>query len=217
MKVGTDAVLLGAWADVGQANTILDIGTGSGVIALMMAQRTSSHTKIDAIELLKQDAGQALENSLNSPWAGKISVVNARLQDFFPQTKYDLILCNPPFFSNSLLPPSEKRTTVRHDTALTQDQLIESVVNLLSPAGKFSVIFPPTESENFISKASASNLYLHRLTRFFSRPEKPQVRSLLEFGLAAGAVREDCLLLYESEDQWTEEYRALTHDFYLGQ
>lgn len=173
--------------------------------------------KIDAVELLKQDAEQALENIVNSPWPDKITVVNTRLQDFFPERKYDLILCNPPFFSKSLLPPSETRTKVRHDTDLTQDQLIDSVVNLLSPAGKFCVIFPPAQGEFFVSKARARKLFLHHLTKFFTRSEKPQVRSLLKFGMEGGGVHEDCLVLYESENQWTKEYRVLTQPFYLEQ
>ena len=98
MKVGTDAVLLGAWSDVGQSKTILDIGSGSGIISLMMAQRSNPDTRIDAVELLKDDAHQSVENIVNSPWPDKISVTNSDIQAFTPPIKYNLIVCNPPFF-----------------------------------------------------------------------------------------------------------------------
>ena len=215
MKVGTDAVLLGAWSDVGQSKTILDIGSGSCTISLMMAQRSNPDTRIDAVELLKDDAQQSVENIVNSPWPDKISVTHSDIRTFTPSTKYDLIVCNPPFFSNSLLPPVEVRSRVRHDITLTLDDLISNTICLLSPGGKLCVILPVNEGEFFIEKINAKNLFLNRLTRFYSRTSKPQERSLMEIGFIHDSLIEDSLILYQSKDQWTDEYRMLTSEFYL--
>lgn len=215
MKVGTDAVLLGAWSDVGQSKTILDIGSGSGIISLMMAQRSNPDTRIDAVELLKNDAQQSVENIVNSPWPDKISVTHSDIRTFTPSTKYDLIVCNPPFFSNSLLPPVEVRSRVRHDITLTLDDLISNTIRLLSPGGKLCVILPVNEGEFFIKKINTKNLFLNRLTRFYSRAGKPQERSLMEIGFIHDSLIEDSLILYQSKNQWTDEYRMLTSEFYL--
>lgn len=215
MKVGTDAVLLGAWAVVEQAKTILDIGTGSGVIAIMMAQRSSEETKIDAVEILIEDAQQASNNVSNCPWPEKITVSNNRIQDFYPGKKYDLIVCNPPFFSNSLLPPNEKRSKARHPNTLSLDELIAATIRLLLPNGKLCIILPFAESETFTTKARSNKLLLHRLTRFFTRSGKLQERSLMQFAFTHQSPREESLFLYEANDEWTEGYHQLTKDFYL--
>ena len=217
MKVGTDAVLLGAWVDILLAKNILDIGTGSGIIALMIAQRTGPDVKINAVELLAQDAQQASENISNSPWPGKISVSNTSIQEFYPGRHYDRIICNPPYFSKSLLPPIDTRSKVRHDTALTLDELLAATGRLLSPMGKLSLILPFVESKAFIRKANSKGLFLHHLTKFFTRHGKAQERTLMEFGFTTAPLREDSLILYQSKSHWTKEYRKLTQDFYLDQ
>ena len=180
-----------------------------------MAQRSNPDTRIDAVELLKNDAQQSVENIVNSPWPDKISVTHSDIRTFTPSTKYDLIVCNPPFFSNSLLPPVEVRSRVRHDITLTLDDLISNTIRLLSPGGKLCVILPVNEGEFFIEKINAKNLFLNRLTRFYSRTSKPQERSLMEIGFIHDSLIEDSLILYQSKDQWTDEYRMLTSEFYL--
>ena len=217
MKVGTDAVLLGAWVDILLAKNILDIGAGSGIIALMIAQRTGPNVKINAVELLAQDAQQASENISNSPWLGKISVSNTSIQEFYPGRHYDRIICNPPYFSKSLLPPIDTRIKVRHDTALTLDELLAATGRLLSPMGKLSLILPFVESKAFIQKANSTGLFLHHLTKFFTRHGKAQERALMEFGFTTAPLREDSLILYQSKGHWTKEYQKLTQDFYLDQ
>ena len=215
MKVGTDAVLLGAWLDLHHAKTILDIGTGSGVIALMLAQRTNEEIKIDAVEPLPEDAIQASENVINSPWPNKISVFTTTIQKFNPGLEYDGIVCNPPFFSNSLLSPEMGRSKARHATTLTHDELLNAVGRLLSSGGRLHIILPFAESEDFILKACLRKLFINRLTRLFTRDGKSQERSLMELSLNQSNLCEDTLLLYQANNHWSPEYYALTRDFYL--
>lgn len=215
MKVGTDAVLLGAWVDVEGAKSTLDIGTGSGIIAIMIAQRTPSNAIIDAVELQPEDARQAAENILASTWRSKITVISSSIQDYQPGKPYDLIVCNPPFFSNSLQPPSAERTRARHQKTLSQKDLVDAASRLLAPSGRLGVIMPPVEGETFVRMAEGSGLFLQRITRFYSRAGKPQERSLMEFGFSSMLAKKDALVLYSSGSQWTEDYRRLTGDFYL--
>lgn len=214
MKVGTDAILLGAWCDVGDAARILDIGTGSGVIALMLAQRSSITTRIDAIELQPVDAMQAKENVDSSPWSEKITVITTRAQTHRPHHLYDLIVCNPPYFSRSLLPPRPDRRVVRHTETLPHDQLIESAIGLMTPSAKFSVILPTIQGLAFQKESAQRGLYLRRITRFFSRPGKPQSRSLMTFQHVKNTVLEDSLYLYGPDRMRTEAYIRLTQDYY---
>ena len=216
MKVGTDAVLLGAWANVEGAGTLLDIGTGSGIIALMLAQRTDEKALIDAVELQSTDAAQAAVNVEQSPWPNKIIVHHARIQDYHPHLHYDVIVCNPPYFANSLRPPDTDRAQARHDTELSASDLCGSVTRLLSAGGSFSLILPLNESASFALDAGHNNLFLTRLTRFFTRSGKPQERSLMEFRHLPSHLQEDSLVLYESGRKWTEKYWKLTGDFYLA-
>ncbi len=215
MKVGTDAVLLGAWAEVTDAKTILDVGTGCGVIALMLAQRTNSEVHIDAIEIENEDAAQAGENAWRSPWPNKISVLQKSIQEFEPPHCYDLIVSNPPYFNNSHLPPSRVRAQARHIQNLSYEELILHAVRVLYPTGKLAVILPFQEGNHFKTLATTKGLFLHRQLAFFSRKEKPQERWLFEFGFAPHALQEENLVLYETGDIKSNAYLSLTNDFYL--
>lgn len=214
MKVGTDAILLGAWCKVGDAKRILDIGTGSGLIALMLAQKSSTSTHIDAIELQPVDALQARKNVDSSPWREKVSVITGSAQAHRPSQGYDLIVCNPPYFSRSLVPPRPDRKVVRHTETLPHDQLIDSAVRLMIPSAQFNVILPTIQSLAFQKESSARGLFLRRITRFFTRPGKPQSRSLMTFQLVKNTVQEDSLYLYGPDRIRTESYAKLTQDFY---
>lgn len=215
MKVGTDGVLLGAWVDIAQAKQVLDVGTGSGVIALMLAQRTSAELTVDAIEVDKNSAEQALENVQQSPWANNIIVHHSPLQSFHSSKKYDLIVSNPPYFNNSLLPPEQTRVSARHTDTLAHHELLAYSKKSLAPAGRLAVILPFAEGKAFISMASITGLFCVRQCAFFSRKRKPQERWLLEFAVEPCTIKTEKLLLFADDNNWSEVYKDLTRDFYL--
>jgi tRNA1Val (adenine37-N6)-methyltransferase len=215
MKVGTDSVLLGAWTNTEGAKHILDIGTGSGIIALMLSQRTPSSTQIDAVEIEPDAAAQARKNVLQSPWPDKVNVYQSSIQTFYTEKKYDLIISNPPYFQNSFKPSDENRLITRHTVSLSFNDLIETVKRLLTAAGKFCVILPYQEGLEFIELAKNNNLYCMRQCAFRSRMEKPVERWLLEFSSNFKPKAEGELILYGTGDEWSDGYKSLTKDFYL--
>jgi tRNA1Val (adenine37-N6)-methyltransferase len=215
MKIGTDAVLLAAWVNAIDASRILDIGTGCGVIALMLAQRTGSDALIDAVELDSSDAEQAKENVAHSPWPNKVRVHQSAIQAFEPSYQYDLIVSNPPYFKDSLLPPSPERTQARHATTLTLDELCSHAARMLASHGRFAVVLPVIEGNQFKAFAAESGLHLIRETSFHSRREKPQERWLFEFGFTPKSLDKSELILYESGSHKTRAYAELTSAFYL--
>jgi tRNA1Val (adenine37-N6)-methyltransferase len=215
MKVGTDGTLLGAWTEVTEANRILDIGTGTGLIALMLAQRTQPHVKIEAIEIDAHACEDAVENFSASSWSDRIVLHSTSLQQFSATNKFDLIVSNPPFFQNSYKPATEKRTTARHTESLTFQELLTAAQNLLTEIGTLNIILPPTEGLQFISLAESFGFYPSRKWTFRTRPEKPIERLLLEFSRNQSAPEENEILLYSSDEHWSEAYQSLTRDFYL--
>lgn len=216
MKVGTDGVLLGAWAQVEGAQHVLDIGTGTGVIALMVAQRTTPATQIEGIELDTDAAAQAKENVLASPWASQLTIYATSLQRFQTDKKYDLVLSNPPYFLNSQEPPDEKRLQTRHAVTLTFTELLSHVSMLLTDEGTFNVILPNTEGLHFMHLAAIHGLHLKRQWSFRTRVTKPIERWLMAFSKQFTATPEKGeILLYDQGTQWSETYRQLTRDFYL--
>ncbi len=215
-KVGTDGVLLGAWVQVaGEVNNILDIGTGSGLITLMLAQRTAPATRIDGIEIEEQDVLQARENVQHSPWPQKIIIHHIPAQEFFPEKKYDLIVSNPPYFINSWLPPEKKRTQARHTQSLSFESLLASTTRLLASQGRLAVILPFVEGSGFVDLAEKFQLFLNRKTSFRSRSHKPVERLLLEFSFGQTAIEESDLVLYSEGESWSEAHNELTREFYL--
>jgi tRNA1Val (adenine37-N6)-methyltransferase len=216
MKVGTDAVLLGAWCRVGPAKRILDIGTGSGVIALMLAQRSAPEARIDAVEQSAADVAQAAENFRLSPWSNKLSTIHCAIQEYQTTQAYDLIVCNPPYFTRSLLPPETRRQEARHDSRLRRPELITAIVRLLHPEGCASLILPTTEASDFVNEAGSQGLYLTRVTQFRTRLIKPPERQLMEFKRTPSLAPEaNDLVLYEHGDNRSLAYRELTAAFYL--
>jgi tRNA1Val (adenine37-N6)-methyltransferase len=214
-KVGTDAVLLGAWTSVENADRVLDIGTGTGVIGLMIAQRTEAGVFIDAVELLEEDARQAKKNFESSPWSARMTIHTGAIQNFQSTFLYGLIVSNPPFFVNSWVPPDEKRRQVRHTDMLTFEEIVRVVVRLLNNDGRFSVILPPAEGKKFVQVAAVNGLYCNRLCEFGTRAGKPVERWLMEFGRRAEIPKKEEMFLYNEGNEWSQEYAKLTADFYL--
>jgi tRNA1Val (adenine37-N6)-methyltransferase len=213
MKVGTDGVLLGAWASVENVEKILDIGTGSGLIALMLAQRSKAF--IETIDVDENACKQAKINFENSVFRDRLTIEKIPFQDFPSSNKYDLLVSNPPYFSNSLKSPDNSRNFARHNDCLTLSDLINKSVSLLNPLGKLALILPfeNFESANFL--ATENNLFLCRKTAVMSIPNQPPKRVLLEYSLHKTDLLENELYIEKSRKVYSEEYLALTKDFYL--
>lgn len=215
MKVGTDGVLLGAWADVSGVKRILDIGTGTGLIALMLAQR--SHALIDAVEIEVNAFEQAQENVIRSAWGKRINVLHADFLDFFEtQTeKYDLIVSNPPYFNNSLKAPLKERSMARHNDELQPSKLLVGVNKILSRDGRFCVILPYVESQLFIVDAVTHGLYCVQKVNIIPAPHKKANRILMEFSRTRQKNMERELLIRNEVGEYSEDYKKLTSEFYL--
>ncbi len=216
MKVGTDAVLLGAWVNTADAKKILDIGTGTGIIALMLAQK--SNAIVHAIDMDKNAFIQASENAGNCKWKERITVHHASLQQYINlcHHKYDLIVSNPPYFVGSSKAFEESRTNARHTDQLSFDDLVEGVLNLLAPEGTFYVILPVKESQVFIEMSEKQKLFLTKCTRVITRPDKPEKRLLMKFELDQKKTEEDFIIIEQDERHcYSDEYKELTKDYYL--
>ena len=217
MKVGTDSVLLGAWTKVAEAKKILDIGSGSGVLSLMLAQRTSAEVAIHGVEIESQAYAQACLNARQSPWAGRIKFHHQSLQQFNETASFDLVVCNPPYFTSSKLSPSLKRTQARHNAGLPSKALVEGATRLLSRAGRLAVILPFAEGMDFIMLASRAGLVCSRKWSFRSMENKPVSRLLLEFSYNATVPEYGNIILYAAHGKWTDAYARLVTPFYLDQ
>ncbi len=213
MKVGTDGVLLGAWADCEGAKNILDIGTGTGVIALQMAQR-NSEAQVQAVEIDEAAARRARANFDNSPWAERLEVAQSAVQEFEPTEKFDLIVSNPPYFVDSLLPPDAKRSTARHTHDLTFEELDNAVAQLLANNGKFALILPVTEFEKYLT---LTQLHLIRRCDVHSVEGGIVKRVMAEFVKqpTAELKHENIAIERGRRGDYTDDYRALTKEFYL--
>jgi tRNA1Val (adenine37-N6)-methyltransferase len=222
-KVGTDGVLLGAWASVENTVSILDVGTGTGLIALMLAQRSSASTakasiRIVALEIDKESCEQAMDNVRISPW--KIKVINKSFQDYCANrpAMFDLIVSNPPFFSDSRKPDRQEKEISRHDTLLGLGELLSGVEKLLSPEGKFCVILPVEESNRMQKSTIEMGLHLHRICRVSPTITSPTKRHLLEFQRHRAERIQETEMAIERDRRhdYTDAYRELTRDFYLA-
>lgn len=218
MKVGTDGVLLGAWTPIPLSTTrILDIGTGSGLLALMLAQRTHAH--IDAVEIDTLAAQQAKENFISSPWSNRLQIYETDFQSFAKNElhKYDVIVSNPPYFHNSLPTPNRQRTIARHSDSLTLDELVNGVAKLLQPWGYFCVILPTHESEIVAKKALLANLYCTQKTFVYPTPTSPAKRIMQLFSKKETTpLTQHLVIEQEQRHQYTKEYSELTKDYYLN-
>jgi len=217
MKVGTDGVLLGAWCPVHTAHNALDIGTGSGLIALMIAQRSTLLQHIMAIDIDKETVNQARENFAASPFPTRLSAheMDFSSPTFPPHTLFDLIVCNPPFFTEQIASPSLVRDHARRSDSLPLNVLLRNAAALLSPTGHLSLILPYSRSGECIATAAASQLHLCQRTDVRQRNDRPYVRSLLDFSFGQPSTVYRTLTLADPSGQRTAQYIQLTHNFYI--
>lgn len=219
MKVGTDGVLLGAWTDVSDTNNILDIGTGTGLISLMLAQRSQPNTPIDAIDIDQGAFYQASENIERSIFKDKINCKLYALQGYVDVTlnKYDLIVSNPPYFSQSLLSPNKQRTLARHTDSLSINDLLVYSAKLLSPKGRLSVIYPHSEKDKCIDVALKQSLFVSKITNVYPRKDNSQPkRVLLEFSTINSNITETDITIETERHVYSSEFKLLVKDFYLN-
>jgi tRNA1Val (adenine37-N6)-methyltransferase len=214
MKVGTDAVLLGAWAPLAQAKHILDIGTGCGILALMAAQR--SRGRIDAIDPDAASVIEAAENFARSPWSERLQAKQAEVQEWSKEAYYDHILCNPPYFLHKLLSPSARRNLARHARQLTPKLLAFHIDRLLSPAGVFSMVCSAASFPVFLNEMEANHLYLIQMCQVKSNKHASPGLTLAAFGrYTPSRMVQNELVLMQADGKRSETYHHLTKGFYL--
>ena len=214
-KVGTDSVLLGAAADVTGTRKILDIGSGTGVITIMMAQR--SDAEIIAIEPDQSSYLQTCENVSRCKWNNRIKVEHTSLQDYNPvNEKFDLIVTNPPYFSNSLKNPDITKSSTRHTDMLGSSDLLEGVVKLLEDEGRFHLVMPYVEGNIFIAEAHKYELFCYNILKIKPLPTAEIKRLILSFSRKRKKITEKFLTIeHGKRHEFTEDYINLTKDFYL--
>lgn len=214
-KVGTDSILLGSWATADNAIRILDIGTGCGLLGLMLAQRFPS-SAITAIEIDQSACAQAQRNFLNSPWSDRLAAQPIDARKFAATLCFDLIVCNPPYFEASLKPDNVSRSTARHNDQLTFAELANIAATVLGEQGRFSVVLPMDRASEFIDAAASCKLHLKRRCDVRPTPETAPKRSLLDFGQQRPHMIDSSELTLEvTRHQYTAGYIELAKDFLL--
>jgi len=216
LKVGTDGVLLGAWCSVQGATRILDVGTGTGLIALMLAQR--SEAEISAIEISEDACKDALNNFQKSPWADRMKLIQADFNHFSNDRSeyYDLVISNPPYFKRSLISANLAASMARHDISLSFIQLITGSKRLLTEKGRLAVILPVEMLDDFRETARFAGFYLCRKTMVIPKIGKAPKRVLLEFSVSAVYPVVDELVILLEQDKYSDNYIELTKEFYLN-
>ncbi|MDG2194935.1 MAG: methyltransferase [Polaribacter sp.] len=220
MKIGTDAVLLGAWCSVDNfPDTMLDVGSGTGVVSLMLAQRSDAMT-IDAVEINDAAHEQSVENFELSTWSDRLFCYHASFEDFTQEMeeaeeKYDLIVSNPPFYSDDFESQDTARNNARFTSSLSFKELVSGVSKLLADQGTFSVIIPFKEQQKFVALALENNLFLTKACRVKGTPTSEVKRSLLEFSFQKKDLIQEELIIEISRHKYTQAYIDLTKDFYL--
>ena len=213
-KVGTDGVLLGAWVKIKPTDQyILDAGTGTSLIALMLAQRSEAF--ITGIEPDPTAFALAVENAANAPFTSRVTINQNRLQDFHADAQFDLLVINPPFFENQLRSPNQQRNNQRHNDSLPFHELLVAGKGLLKPSGRLAVILPVEEGLRFKEMAQKNGFHLSRITEVHSKASKPPIRLLMEFDLQHGMCVQEVLVLENEQGQRSEAYHRLTEAFYL--
>lgn len=214
MKVSTDACILGAWAKVNARSRVLDIGAGTGLLSLMLAQRFPD-IYIDAIEIDREAAAQATDNIAKSDWKSRIQLIEGDVKDY-NAAKYDHIICNPPFFSNSLLGPDGNRNTARHDLSLTQKDLIIAFDNLLVEEGVATVIFPATENGKWADLLERSGYYILEQLYVLPRVGSKYNRVISTCSRVEKPLIDNTLAIKDLDNVYTPEFTHLMKPYYLN-
>lgn len=223
MKVGTDSIVLGSWAPVNGVKRILDIGTGSGLLALMMAQKSDADCAITAIDIESTAVNQATFNFIASKWKKKFSCREVALQDYTTETAFDFIICNPPYFAARQYSQNDETTQnqtlarlrARQQDTLSLAELLDSVKRLLAPKGAFCCVLPSDLDTQFTDLAQEQSLSFQRKLSLLPSPDKPPIRSLWQIGAEAKKLEEQELIIKDDTGQYTNSYKTLTKDFYL--
>lgn len=214
MKVSTDACIQGAWTPINtQVKDVLDIGTGTGLLSLMLEQRNPG-LQIDAIELDAEAAAQAKENISNSPWQDRINVIQADVLEYPFSKQYDMVICNPPFFQNSLLGPDDKRNNVRHTLSLTFDNLFDVISKVLKPSGYASILLPVAEHEIWSTLISNQAWGINKELRIVPRQDLEGNRVVSVCSPQRLQKIEESLQIYQAIGEYTHEFKRLMQPFY---
>jgi tRNA1Val (adenine37-N6)-methyltransferase len=213
---GTDSVMLGAWAHVSGATRILDVGTGTGILSLMAAQRSPA-ARITAIDIHPASVLCARKNFQASPWSDRLEAVEISVQSLAARQSgaYDLIISNPPYFSDLVVSPDPNRRLGRHTASLTPGALIDSMLRLLAPEGCCCLILPVAEGKRLYEMATLNGLYHTRITEVRTRPTKRVERLLIRLERNPYNLVRDSLVVYEEQEIYTDGFRQLTEAFYL--
>ena len=215
MKVGTDGVLLGAWVNPkSYPHQILDVGTGTGLVAIMLAQRFI-RSQIHAIDIDHASAKEALFNTQTSPWSERINITHCALQDYNPSNKYDLIVSNPPYFRNTTLSYNKSRALARNNQRLSLEYLIERSYDLLHENGELAFIVPSNEFETIQSLAVKFKFHIIKLCWIKGNHQSPIKRLLISLSNKKNILEENSLTIEDDRHNYTEEYKDLCKDFYL--
>ena len=213
MKIGTDSLLLGAWTDAGNCHDALDVGTGTGILSLMLAQRYSE-LRITGIEPHQKAFQEATVNFRNSPWSNRLISENTTLQDFSVCRKFDLILSNPPYYTENIPSPERGRSQARQAVHLPAEELISCSAQLLAPRGRFILILPEANSISFIVAAAKKGLYVRRQCLIHPDTNMNPNRRMMEFRRKRGVVRQEYIFI-RKDGKWSDEYRKLTENYLL--
>ncbi len=214
MKVGTDGCLLGGWFDCSNSKNILDIGCGSGLISIMAAQRCNA--QVTGIEIDRNASMQALENVKNSPWAERIEIINCDFLKYNTDRKFDTIVCNPPYFVNSLKCDKQSRTLARHSDSLSSNDFFAKCAEVSTPTTVVAIIIPCDIASEWQSSAKENGFCIKRITYIKTTPAKAPKRVLIEFTRDNGTIPLESTLIFENgRGEYSEETKEILRDFYL--
>ena len=216
MKVGTDAILLGRWVEVRPTDIVLDIGTGCGLLPLMLAQKGTS--QVDAVDIDAASVEEATVNFEASQWRDRLKAYRSDIVDFRPEKQYDLIVSNPPFFVRYSQCDSDRKSRARHsDAALSFETLCGVVKRRMQPDGRFALVLPVNVADAFLEESEKAGLYLHKRMTIVPIEGKEPNRFHLELGFAKTAkIQEETFVIRDADNQFTQQYREFLKDYYLG-